>query len=372
MATGTLRPVSPPRHRRRSRVTARGWTVVGLVGLLGVALGVLASVGSPHAGSGASTSTSSTGSVPTTSTTTAPAPALRPIGTFAVASTELALSEPVSSGASRSLPTTVWYPATRAGGSLAPDRAQGPYPLLVFSQGYDISVSAFEVLLTDWASAGFVVAGPTYPHTDPSDPAALNESDIVNHPADLRFVISSVLGVSAQSGTAQSGAALSGMVDAAEIGVVGHSDGGDVSLAVADSSCCQDSRVKALAVLSGAELAAFGGTYFSGRQVPLLVVQGTADTINPPGCSVQIYDAAAAPKYYLDLVGAGHAPPYIDAGSYQEVIAKVTTDFFEAELAGRAAGIGAMAGDGDVAGLTQLSQGASAPLPPSSCPGAPS
>jgi predicted dienelactone hydrolase len=302
----------------------------------------------------------------TSSSTTAPPRQAVAIGTYQVASTSFDLVEPEGTAPARSLPTTVWYPATSGAGGLVADRAGAPYPLLVFSQGYDISVSAFEALIEDWASAGFVVAGPTYPHTDPSDLAALDEGDIVEHPADLRFVIGAVL-----ERAQEPGGVLSGLVDPGEIGLAGHSDGGDVTLAVADNSCCRDARVKAAAVLSGAELAAFGGSYFTGPQVPLLVVQGTADTINPPGCSVQIYDAAAAPKSYLDLLGAGHAPPYVDPGPYQQVVAKVTTDFFEATLQKIPAAARAMAGAGDVAGVSELSDGPTAPLAPSGCPGAP-
>jgi predicted dienelactone hydrolase len=347
-------------------VTARGWSVVAAVAVLGVALGVALTGGGRSPTSDARTPSSSSSSSTTgSSSTTAPPPPLRAIGTFRVASTSLGLVEPVA-GASRPLPTTVWFPATQGAGGLVADRAQAPYPLLVFSQGYDISVSAFQALIDAWASAGFVVAAPVYPHTDPSDPAALDENDIVNHPADLRFVITEVLGQSQQQATA-----LSGLIDAGAVGVVGQSDGGDVSLAVAAGSCCQDARVKAAAILSGAELASFGGSYFTGRAVPMLVVQGTADTVNPPGCSVQIYDAAPAPKYYLDLLGAGHAPPYVDGGPDQQVIAEVTTDFFDAELAGQPQAIAAMAAAGDVAGVSALSDAASAPLPPSSCPGAP-
>jgi predicted dienelactone hydrolase len=291
---------------------------------------------------------------------------LRSDGTFQVATTALAIEEPVA-GSDRSLPTTVWYPAKAEGGGLVPDRAHGPYPLLVFSAGYAVSVDVYQSLIVDWASAGFVVAAPTYPRTDPTDPAGLDENDIVNHPADLRFVITTVVADSQQTGSP-----LTGLVNASEIGLVGHSDGADVTLAVAADSCCRDPRVKAAAVLSGAEMVSFGGTYSAGGSVPLLVVQGDADTINPPGCSVQVYNDAAPPKYYLDLLGAAHLPPYVDAGTDQSVIATVTTDFFEAELAGVPSGTAAMASDGNVAGATQLSTAATAPLAPSACPGAPS
>ncbi|HVC69235.1 MAG TPA: hypothetical protein VNC61_03110 [Acidimicrobiales bacterium] len=261
----------------------------------------------------------------------------------------------------------MWYPANGGRKGLVPGVAHGPFPLLVFSQGYNISVSSYAGLLTDWASAGFVVAAPTYPHTDPSDPAALDENDIVNHPADLRAVITAVLGNAEGPGSV-----LSGLIKASEIGLVGHSDGGDVSLAVADNSCCRDVRVKAVAILSGAELVTFGGRYFGRVSVPLLAVQGSADPINVPACSVQFYDAANPPKYYLDLLRASHEPPYTEAGTTdQRIVARVTTDFFDAELAGQTAGTGAIMIGGDVAGTAQITAGVSAPPSSGTCPGAP-
>jgi predicted dienelactone hydrolase len=254
-------------------------------------------------------------------------------------------------------------------GVAVPDHGRSPYPLLLFSQGFDLGVPAYSALLVDWASAGYVVAAPTYPHTDPSDPVGLDENDIVNHPEDLRYVLTTVLNDSQQPSYV-----LSGLVDGSEIGVVGHSDGGDVSLAVADDACCRDSRVKAAAILSGAEADIFGRTYFASgtAYVPVLVVQGSDDSINNPDCSTQIYDSAGSPKYYLDLFGAQHASPYVNAGSYQQAIAQVVTDFFDSQLMGQGAAAGAMGIDGNVAGTAQLTVGGTAPPEPGSCPGAPS
>jgi dienelactone hydrolase len=290
-------------------------------------------------------------------------------GAYAVGTTNLRVVEPSGAqpGSSRVLPTSVWYPAVRAGTHLVPDRAYAPYPLLAFSTGYDISVRAYQALLSGWASAGFVVAAPTYPHNDPSDPAEVDENDIINHPADLRAVITALL-TAARRRTS----VLSGLVDPGEIGVVGHSDGAEVTLAVADDSCCRDWRVKAVAVLAGAELASFGGRYFTGPRVPLLVVQGSADKINPPACSTEIYDEASRPKYYLDLLGAGHEPPFagpLVAPGQRSVVARVTTDFFDAELAGEAGGLPAMTTDGDVPGTARVTSGVSAPSAPGDCPG---
>lgn len=350
-----------PRHRRTLTRRQRLVRTVVVSGSLVVVVGGLiawAATGSPGTGSGRRQATSTV--PPTSSSTTTTTSPLTPIGTYGVSTTSMELVEPspTAGGASRPLPTTVWYPSSSTG---------APYPLLVFSQGYDTSVATYAALIRDWASAGFVVAGPTYPHTDPSSPATLDENDIVNHPADLRFVVTTLLGDSAHGGSA-----LSGLIQPSAIGVVGQSDGGDVSLAVAAASCCTDTRVKAAAILSGAEWAGLGGRYFPGASVPLLAVQGTADTINPPGCSAQFYGADRSTKYWLSLLGAGHLPPYVDPGTDQDVVAKVTTDFFEAELTGRSAGIAAMATDGDVAGTTALGTGGTGPWPAGSCPGAPS
>ena len=124
---------------------------------------------------------------PTTARSQSP-PAMTSDGSYAVGTTTLPIVEPGGAGgtADRSLPTAIFYPGREAAAGEAagvqPDRSHAPYPLLVFSQGYDLSVQAYSTLLRDWASAGFVVAAPTYPHTDPGDPGALDENDIITTP----------------------------------------------------------------------------------------------------------------------------------------------------------------------------------------------
>ncbi|MGH9110451.1 MAG: alpha/beta hydrolase family protein [Acidimicrobiales bacterium] len=304
------------------------------------------------------------------------------MGTYAVGTTDLTLDEPApgSGEAPRLLPTTIWYPRSSGRPGGLPDRADGPFPLLVFSQGFLTPVLSYETLLRDWASAGYVVSAPTYPETDPvpTTPATLTtlnkqESDIVNHPRDLQFVIDAIVAKAGRPGWS-----LSGMVADGEVGVVGQSDGGDVSLAVAANTVWYDPEVKAVAVLSGAEFADFGGSYFSVPHLPILVVQSNADSVNVPACSVQIYNSAPGPKYYLDLLGPTglppwdiHLAPYTRSGEYLSVVAAVTIDFFDTELAGDAAAAADMAGAGSVAGVAQFSSGPAAPTPPGACPTAP-
>ena len=324
--------------------------------------------GSPHA---ATTTTPTTTRATTTTTVISGDPH------YAVGTITLTLQEPVATGArARTLPTTVLFPAVGpsnapVSGSATPNRAGGPYPLVVFSEGFPISPNSYSQLLDAWASAGYVVAAPTYPFTDPSAPGGLNESDIINHPADLHFVISSLL-----QATAGSSGALSGLIRSNQIAVIGQSDGGDVSLAAVSNSCCKDPRITAAIILSGAELTSFGGTYFTNQAaVPLLVVQGTADTVNVPACSVQIYDQALQPKYYLSLLGQSHLSAYLYAGAPQDLVEKVTIDFLNAYLKGSSASLGTMTSDATVAGLAGLSRAPTIgpPLAPlgGTCEGAP-
>jgi len=236
----------------------------------------------------------------------------------------------------------------------------------VFSEGYGISPEAYADLLDAWSAAGYVVADPTYPFTSPTSPGGLDENDIVNHPADLRFVITSLL-----QDAATTGGPLSGLINPSEVAVIGHSDGGEVSLAAASNSCCRDSRIKAVVVLSGAELASFGGTYYATPPVPMLVVQGTDDDANPPACSVQLYDAAPQPKYYLSLVGQSHESPYLQVGQPLSIVENVTIDFLDGYLRHSTAQLDAMTAVGSVPGLATLTDSASVGLLVGSCPGAP-
>ena len=312
----------------------------------------------------ASPSASSAPSTTTTTTTTIPAPT----APFPVGSTTVAVDD-----VGRQFTAQVFYPSTRSGAGATPLRQGGPWPLVVFSPGFDIVPAEYTALVEHWAQAGFVVAVADYPFTAPG-PAGVNEADIVYHPADLRAVISDMLSQSANPRSL-----LAGTVNPARIGVAGHSDGGDVTDAVVANTCCRDPRIKAAAVLSGAELTSFGGTY-GAPGVPLLVVQGDADQINPPACSEQIYDGAGLPRYYLDLHGAGHRAPYLDTGPYyasaappavyQAAVDRATLLFWESYLAGDSSALSAFTAGGGLGPDASFTAGAPVALS-GSCPGAP-
>ena len=249
----------------------------------------------------------------------------------------------------RRLLTQVRYPlagppATR------PGPARGPFPLIVFAPGFRQCGRPYGKLLQYLASAGYVVAVVNFPHSDCRVAAAATEADLPNQPADMSYVITRLLRLSrAKHGL------FAGLINPREIAVAGQSDGGDTVAAVAANTCCVDHRVVAVAVESGSAWPSMNGKWYTGHPVPVLFSQGSADTINPPGCSVQMYHAdRSKARYYLDLLGASHTEPYWGINRYEQVVARVTLAFFDRYLLGRTGAARRMRKLADVPGLATL------------------
>lgn len=250
----------------------------------------------------------------------------------------------------RVIPVVVRYPA-RSGqaGHDSPGAppAAGAFPLVVFAPGYLQCGSAYAPLLRSWTAAGFVVAEVRFPLTDCTTPDP-NEADIVHQPADVSSVIAWLLGASA-------GYPLHGLIDPHRVAIAGHSDGGDTVAAAAFNTCCRDSRVAAAVVLAGAGLSSFGGSYFPRGSPPVLFVQGTADTINPPADTQQLYqDDQAGPKGLLSIDGAGHLSPYEGDGPAEQLVARLTTDFLRMTLLGSRTAAQSLAREGTITGQSAL------------------
>jgi dienelactone hydrolase len=294
------------------------------------------------------------------------------LGSFSVGKRFITFTEPAHTGPTgtalgpRELVTQVFYPrATAASGTAGHNAApaKGPLPMLVFGPGFMQCAAPYSKLLKSWASAGYVVVAVNFPQADCKVGTAATESDMVNEPADMSYVISRMLRLSA----AHHGR-FAGLISSSEIGISGQSDGGDVVAAIAANSCCADRRVKAVAVLSGAEWPPMAGRYFGRRPVPMLFTQGSADTINPPGCSVVMYQAdPARERYYLNLFGASHLSPYWGINRYERIVARVTVAFFNRFVLDRPAAGPAMRQDGSVPGLSALRSGGRGQFPSRYC-----
>jgi dienelactone hydrolase len=254
----------------------------------------------------------------------------------------------------RTLVTEVRYPAAGPAGANdvrnAPAaRAAGPYPLVIFGHGFDVTPAPYASLLDAWARAGYVVAAPVFPLAGPLAPGGPSEADLVNEPADMSFVISRMLA----AGNRANGP-FSGLLARNRIAVSGQSDGGDTALAVAFDKPLRDGRVTAVVVLSGAEIPQLGAFAFPRRGPPLLATQGSADTINLPSATDMFFAVAPRPKFLLRLLGATHLPPYSSAQPYLGIIERVTVAFLDRYLKDQRAGLRRMAAAGRIAGLATL------------------
>jgi fermentation-respiration switch protein FrsA (DUF1100 family) len=281
-------------------------------------------------------------STSTSTTTTTVTVSARPPGPpFAVAQRTVTFVDhsrtvrfPGRAPAPRRLVTIVRYPTG----------ASGPFPLIVFGHGFAVTPRPYAALLEAWARGGYVVAAPVFPLENARAPGGPNESDLVNQPRDMSFVISAMLGAGS----------FAGLLDRHAIAVSGQSDGGETALAVAYDRLFVDRRVRAAAILSGAKIPGVGGFDFPAPSPPLLATQGTADTINPPAFTHAFFDAAPPPKYLLTMFGAPHLGPYTNEQPQLRVVERVTIAFFDRYLKGDRAALGRMVRAGDVPGVSHL------------------
>ena len=278
---------------------------------------------------------------------------------YRVGERQMVMAEPAHLGVTgqhlgeRSLLTVIRYPAAR-GASWA---ASGPFPLIMFAPGFRQCSSTYENLLQAWVSAGYVVASVDFPRTSCQVAATAYEPDLVNQPGDVSYVLGQLLALSARPG-----GFFSGRLNPREVAAAGQSDGGDTVAALGANTCCQDHRLKAVAVLSGAEWPPMPGRYFPGRAPPMLFVQGSADTINPPWTSVQLYRAdQASARYYLDLFGADHMIPYTGDNQVERLVARVTLAFFARYLLGDKAALNTITRAADSSGIAALDSGGRLP-----------
>jgi dienelactone hydrolase len=220
----------------------------------------------------------------------------------------------------RPLDTIVRYPA-----------AGSAYPLIVFGHGFTLTPALYARLLRAWTEAGYVVAAPVFPLGNAAAPGGPNESDIINQPRDMSFVITRLLALNALSTSV-----LHGKIDPSRIAVAGQSDGAETALGVAYDRRFRDPRVRAAIVLSGAAFPGMGS--FPPHGPPLLAVQGTADPINAPANTAGFFRLARRPKFLLWLLGASHLPPYTDEQPQLGIVERATTAFLDRYLKDRPLG----------------------------------
>jgi predicted dienelactone hydrolase len=208
----------------------------------------------------------------------------------------------------RVLVTEVRYPA----------RGHEPFPLIVFAHGFTETPDVYARLLDAWVEAGYVVAAPVFPVESPNAPGGPSESDLVNEPGDLSFVISRLTA---------SNDPLRALINPKKIAVAGQSDGAEAALSVAYDSRYRDRRIDAAIIMSGAAFAGFSQP--PPGSPPLLAVQGTSDPLNAPSTTAYYFGLMQRPKFLLWLIGAAHLEPYTTTDRWASVVDGATTAFLD-------------------------------------------
>jgi dienelactone hydrolase len=338
---------SPERRRRVTMAVGAG--VVVLVACV-IAAGI-ARFGGDDGGArttaATATSTIAPAAVATAPTTTAPTTTTAPpaaanataIGrTYAVGTRTLTFvdgSRTTSPNGSfggaptRTLPTEVWYPADGPSGAAPtadapPDASHGPYPLVLFAHGYDVTPDFYAPLLERWAAAGYVVAAPVFPILSGSDGGA-SHVDYEKTFGDASFVITRVLGLGG-------GDSLAGLVDRDRIAAAGHSDGEVVSFGLGFLACCRDPRVKAVISMAG-DLANADNPSVRDTGTPILHIMEVNDEYDPYPHSIQWdRDNLTAPRWMVSL-RSSHVPPYTQPGDPAfELVSTITIAYLDGTL----------------------------------------
>jgi predicted dienelactone hydrolase len=158
--------------------------------------------------------------------------------------------------------------------------------------------------------------------------------DYVNHPADVSFLIDSVLALDADADDP-----LSGHVDREHIAAGGISLGAVTTLGVAFNSCCIDGRIDAAILVSGLELPFPGGDYENRPATPVLVIHGGRDSSVPVANGDGLFASAKPPAYYLRFRDADHSSMLIpERPGYRQDMAQLADStvvaFLDAYLRG--------------------------------------
>ena len=218
------------------------------------------------------------------------------------------------------------------------------FPLVVLSHGVTANGAGIAALATPWVRAGYVVAAPTYPL---SSGEGADIADLVNQPADLRFVITSLT-----NWANEPTGPLHGSVAPGCLALAGHSLGAATSLDVGYLSSERDGRVRAVVEMSGVLAPINGGTFDDAPGVPLLLLHGDADTVVPISKSQEVFATLPGPRHFVTFEGASHvtifAPP---AGT---LLNQATTGFLDAYLKGDVAGLRALPGEVAASGAASL------------------
>ena len=197
----------------------------------------------------------------------------------------------------RRLQTTIWFPRA----------APGPHPLVLYSHGF-LSTRRGGTYLAEWlASRGYVVAAPDHPLTARWTRGDRVIDDVVNQPADLRFLADTILGWD------ECERPFEGAVDPERIGVMGLSLGGMTATLAAFHPRLRDPRIRAAVSIAG-PMTIFAPGFFAAVPVPFLMIAGNADVVVDYAANAPLVLERVPDGELVTIAGGSHAG-FDDAGS---------------------------------------------------------
>ena len=162
----------------------------------------------------------------------------------------------------RTFPTSIWYP----------ENGEGNYPLVIHSHGFVSERTDLAYVAELLASHGYVVAAANYPLTAGGTPGGPNADDLVSQPADVSFLIDSLLQLSG------SDKPFAGELDASRIALMGYSLGGITTTLATYHPRLRDDRVAAAISIAGPS-AGLVSKFYQTTDVPFMMIAGTLDAL---------------------------------------------------------------------------------------------
>jgi predicted dienelactone hydrolase len=190
----------------------------------------------------------------------------------------------------RRLTTSIWFPVAAA----------GSHPLVLYSHGFLANRGGGTYLAEYLASRGYVVVAPDHPLTRRWGRGGPRLGDVVNQPADLRFLVDQML---SPDGSARP---FPGAIDPERIAVLGLSLGGLTTTLTAFHPRLRDPRIVAAVSIAG-PMTMFEPAFFATAPVPFLMIAGSADVIIDYASNAPLAVERVSGGQLVAIGGASHA-----------------------------------------------------------------
>jgi predicted dienelactone hydrolase len=228
---------------------------------------------------------------------------------------------------------------------LPPDfqKSEGPWPLILFSHGFDACAMQSAFLTSYLADQGYIVAAPEHadgrrckdvrsaggqrssgraPEVPFREAMAWSDKTYADRRDDMLFALKSVL----------DDPQFKGVIDEDRIGIAGYSLGGYTALGLVGAwPSWTDKRYKAALVLSPYTPPFLLRKTLGDIKLPLMYMGGTRDTPITPMIKMPYgaYAQSNSPKYFLEIEGAGH-PSFTESDNrYHDLINRQALAFFD-------------------------------------------